>query len=1378
MSITTTGSGHRPISVNSGGTLSLVLAANTVNTVRAQNKAAGLGGPIFAITISGSGTLNAFGAEGHPGIYRGVTINSGVVNATGGLWGAGIGGADGVDGGGTIINGGTVTARGGGGAAGIGGGAGGTGGHTFVGLGYTGYPIVIAGGTVTAIGGGVGNGAMGRKYHGGAGIGGGVTVPTTFVPTYGYAGWIFISGGTVTATGGGTAAGIGGGGHFQGLTTSNPGGSGAVGGSPMLAPLGGGISITGGVVIATGGDGGGAGIGGGPASGSREVRIRGGVVTATGRGGGAGIGFGANRAFTWDALPSLETSSLSMSNESGGGIVFVSSLYNDNMQYTTIDNVTGGILFVGNTGTFYGPSVTMTDSATIPANHTLTVGSGQTLTIPSGKTLTNHGAVTHGMGGTIHINGARTGNLFIPVVQIWPTAGSGISLGLPLSASSLSGGSTSVPGAFRWTNGTFTPLSQGNHSDQIMFVPTNAANYYSVNGGTATVTVGPPPNFGLNPASVTLTDATVRPVAAIGEAAGAITVGTLTPPNAGISVTSTATGVDVAYIGTLPHEGAPGAITSGPHTITVTRQLVNETLTINVNIPELSFGLNPTSVTLTDAAARFVAATGNATGAITVGALSPANADIRVTPTATGVEVAYTGAMPSPSAPAAIALGPYTVTVTRQGVSETLTIDVDIPAVTLAAIVVDTLPDKTAYIVNEPLELAGLGITAFYTDGSTKTAAGFTTNLTDGTVLSALGEYTIEVSFTDGLETRTTSFGVEVYDLSATIDLSNGNPPLRGIGWTFSSETQVYTILDGADVLVIEESTNRLRRLEAEAGAEATITLQDATITSDGSALLLGAGAEVTLILADGSENTLEGSSYSAGIQTADAILTIEGETDDTGVLNVTGGGYGAGIGSGILGNAGTITIAGGTINATGGQYGAGIGGVSFSNISGSTITITGGTVNATGGERGAGIGGVSSNQDFEVKITGGTVNAIGGDFSAGIGGGSGLFGGLGSGGDGGTITITGGEVNAIGGERAAGIGGANGGAGGTITISGGTVTATGGAGAGANARASAGIGGGGGQYGSWLFNLEGGASGDILIYGESTVVAAKAGIVTGSTRTTQDIGPGAEYTGTEGSVFVALPEGQLIGTGDVEIGEPVLFRANPSTLHGIVAATLPAPFDAASPIHLMAGLDVSPGKTLSVMTSFGTEVIDFALSGYTISSPTNPATITGGYLMSGTAEVHFSGAATATITINTQPATSTTVTVGSISGSLTVAASVSPNGTPTYQWYSNSSASNTGGSPINGETGTSFTIPTGLTAGTYYYYCLVSAAGADSVASSVATVVVNPSSSVVFQGAFSRKTHGSVGTFDLPISATGSLMSSNPITVEPRSGGTNRAFE
>ena len=136
------------------------------------------------LTISGTGTLNAYGGESGAGIGSGsqkgcsnIEIESGIINSHGGQWGAGIGSGNvgnrpGVLGGSYItINGGDVTAYGGSEAAGIGGG--------FKG---NGKDITINGGTVHAESGGgekvaaIGGGRVNGKGENIQITGGNVTV--------------------------------------------------------------------------------------------------------------------------------------------------------------------------------------------------------------------------------------------------------------------------------------------------------------------------------------------------------------------------------------------------------------------------------------------------------------------------------------------------------------------------------------------------------------------------------------------------------------------------------------------------------------------------------------------------------------------------------------------------------------------------------------------------------------------------------------------------------------------------------------------------------------------------------------------------------------------------------------------------------------------------------------------------------------------------------------------------------------------------------------------------------------------------------------------------------------------------------------------------
>ncbi|MCL2112205.1 MAG: carbohydrate-binding domain-containing protein [Clostridiales bacterium] len=254
--------------------------------------------------------------------------------------------------------------------------------------------------------------------------------------------------------------------------------------------------------------------------------------------------------------------------------------------------------------------------------------------------------------------------------------------------------------------------------------------------------------------------------------------------------------------------------------------------------------------------------------------------------------------------------------------------------------------------------------------------------------------------------------------------------------------SNVLTVNNGANIAVTGTSSDRL--IEVAGDATATITLNDVSIASfsnDQSPLLLNDGANVTLLLAEGSENTLTLSSSSgagmAGIQApAGTTLTIDG----TGNLTAVGGwGGGAGIGGGTGESGGNITISGGTVTATGGLDSAGVGGGSQG--TGGNITISGGTVVARGQMDAAGVGGGVGGAGGTINISGGTVTATGA-----TGGGSGAGIGGGRDGDGGTIKISGGMITAVANSNSSsGIGGGQHGNGGDIAISGGMVIATGG---------------------------------------------------------------------------------------------------------------------------------------------------------------------------------------------------------------------------------------------------------------------------------------------------------------------------------------------
>ncbi|MEM1485513.1 carboxypeptidase regulatory-like domain-containing protein [Oscillospiraceae bacterium PP1C4] len=95
------------------------------------------------------------------------------------------------------------------------------------------------------------------------------------------------------------------------------------------------------------------------------------------------------------------------------------------------------------------------------------------------------------------------------------------------------------------------------------------------------------------------------------------------------------------------------------------------------------------------------------------------------------------------------------------------------------------------------------------------------------------------------------------------------------------------------------------------------------------------------------------------------------------------------------------------------------------------------------------------------------------------------------------------------------------------------------------------------------------------------------------------------------------------------------------------------------------------------------------------------------------------------TINITAQP--QNVSVVQDKTASFTVAATMTPTGALSYQWYSNTSNSTSGGTPISGATSATYS-PATATIGTAYYYCVVSGGGAVSVTSSTAKLTVTPS--------------------------------------------------
>ena len=104
----------------------------------------------------------------------------------------------------------------------------------------------------------------------------------------------------------------------------------------------------------------------------------------------------------------------------------------------------------------------------------------------------------------------------------------------------------------------------------------------------------------------------------------------------------------------------------------------------------------------------------------------------------------------------------------ENGITERFSFEIDVYA-RLEKIEVTILPDKMDYIEGEALDLTGMVVTAYYTDGSTYNpsenpgaAFKYTTHPENGTILNTVGSQTVTISYTEYGVTRTAAIIVTV----------------------------------------------------------------------------------------------------------------------------------------------------------------------------------------------------------------------------------------------------------------------------------------------------------------------------------------------------------------------------------------------------------------------------------------------------------------------------------------------------------------------------------------------------------------------------------------------------------------------------------------
>ena len=222
-------------------------------------------------------------------------------------------------------------------------------------------------------------------------------------------------------------------------------------------------------------------------------------------------------------------------------------------------------------------------------------------------------------------------------------------------------------------------------------------------------------------------------------------------------------------------------------------------------------------------------------------------------------------------------------------------------------------------------------------------------------------------------------------------------------------------------------------------------------------------------------------------------------------------------------------------------------------------------------------------------------------------------------------------------------------------------------------------------------------------------------------------------------------PTATISGTTTVCLNgtAPVITFTNPQN----IAVTITYNINSGS--NLTINVNASTTATVTAPTGTAGTFVYNLVSVIYQTAPACPNTITG----------------TVTIIVNPTP-TVTTQPIGDslcVGGILPIALSVAYSGgtgTATYQWYSNTINSNTGGTSIPTATNTSYIPPVFNTTGTYYYYCIVtlSGSGCGSASSDVAIIVVLPDPLITMQPLGTQSLCQNAVPMDLAVNATGGV--------------------
>ncbi|QQE80032.1 S-layer family protein [Alicyclobacillus sp. SO9] len=253
-------------------------------------------------------------------------------------------------------------------------------------------------------------------------------------------------------------------------------------------------------------------------------------------------------------------------------------------------------------------------------------------------------------------------------------------------------------------------------------------------------------------------------------------------------------------------------------------------------------------------------------------------------------------------------------------------------------------------------------------------------------------------------------------------------------------------------------------------------------------------------------------------------------------------------------------------------------------------------------------------------------------------------------------------------------------------------------------------------------------------------------------------------------------------------------FTTEPQATQGVTAGSAATALTVAASVSDGGAVTYQWYSNTTNSSSGGTAIAGATSASYT--PPTTSAGTTYYYAVATNTNSSVNGAKTATatssvakVTVNalvnaatptftTEPQTTQSVTAGSTAAALKVAVSVSDGGTVTYQWYSNTTNSNSGGTAITGATSASY-MPPSTSVGTMYYYAVVTntnngvngaktATATSDVAKVTVNVVLAPmglSHSSITQTGWTESWNSVSGAAGYNVYVNGTKVNASPVT-------------